>query len=423
MSQSSTSRTFTPFIEKNGVAILDGGMTTSLPPEAGQHVLWGIQLLFSHSGLDTLYNVHYKFLDAGADAIETLSYKLSAEIIKQCEDHGYIEELRENIMNSNHLDWIHTGVDAETKLPTMDELYNRSIGTAIRARNDFVRKNGVKLSPLVIGCLGPYDDACKMFYGQSDPKSSSRKDSTLAIEKSNNLRKLNDIEINGMHHYYRQKLTGMILNTNIKPDMVQFETLPSVKEALIALEELSWINDKLEMIIPCNVTFIPHPIYGPDRINRGDHVADAVEEVIRFINGNHSKPLENPTFKTPWQLKDDNSQKSLNVLLTGIGCNCMNPNMTNTIAEIIKDAIDETYDELQISDDILRPEIIVYPNSGEVYDARPEHRGWKFDSEEDMKVLDGNDAREYYEHGATVIGGCCRVKSDQIKLFATELKK
>ena len=71
---------FYPFVSSKGAAILDGGMTTSLDPEAGQHFLWGMQLLFSKKGLDQLYNVHYNFLAAGADAIETLSYKLSEEI-------------------------------------------------------------------------------------------------------------------------------------------------------------------------------------------------------------------------------------------------------------------------------------------------------------------------------------------------------
>ena len=76
---------FYPFVSSKGAAILDGGMTTSLPPEAGKHFLWGMQLLFSRKGLEQLYAVHYKFLESGADAIETLSYKLSEEIITICQ--------------------------------------------------------------------------------------------------------------------------------------------------------------------------------------------------------------------------------------------------------------------------------------------------------------------------------------------------
>ena len=67
-----------------------------------------------------------------------------------------------------------------------------------------------------------------------------------------------------------------------------------------------------------------------------------------------------------------------------------------------------------------RPEIIVYPNSGEFFDSRLGHRDWRFKDDDDMKVLEGKDAKEFNEHGATVIGGCCRVTSTQIEEFAKE---
>ena len=38
---------FYPFVSTKGAAILDGGMTTSLDPEAGKHFLWGMQLLLA----------------------------------------------------------------------------------------------------------------------------------------------------------------------------------------------------------------------------------------------------------------------------------------------------------------------------------------------------------------------------------------
>ena len=127
-------RTFYPFVFHKGVAILDGGMTTSLPPEAGKHYLWGMQLLFSKKGLATLYGVHYAFLDAGADAIETLSYKLSEELLTQCYENRWLEKLKEEIISSDPNDWLETGIDKDTNLPTMTELYQRSMGTAIKAR-------------------------------------------------------------------------------------------------------------------------------------------------------------------------------------------------------------------------------------------------------------------------------------------------
>jgi S-methylmethionine-dependent homocysteine/selenocysteine methylase len=413
---------FFPFVSTKGAAILDGGMTTSLNPEAGKHFLWGMQLLFSKIGLDELYNVHYNFLAAGADAIETLSYKLSEELITQCNQKGLLDKLRDEIISSDPIDWIQTGIDPDTNLPTMVELYQRSIGTATKARDDYIRKTNPELQPIVVACLGPYDDACKLFCGQSDPITSSRKQSIMAIEKSNGVRKLDETEIKSMHNYYRRKLTGMCWSSNVKPDMVLFETIPSVKEALIAIEELSLINDNLQKIIPCNVAFIPHPVFGPYKINKGDGLADAVDEVIRFIHCEDWRTVRLPHITGNQTEKGDGEIKNLNVMLASIGCNCFNPNMTNVIAELVKETIDETYEELQSPTKLPRPEIIVYPNSGEYFDSREGERGWKFKDDDDMKVLDGADAKVFHEHGATVIGGCCRVTSEQIGLFATEFK-
>ena len=411
---------FYPFVSAKGAAILDGGMTTSLNPEAGKHFLWGMQLLFSKKGLDELYNVHYNFLAAGADAIETLSYKLSEEIITQCYEKGWMDKLRNEIISSDPTDWVKTGIDPETNLPTMGELYERSIGTATKARDDYIRKTNPELKPLVIACLGPHDDATKLFSGQTDPITSSRKQSIMAIEKSKGVRKLDETQIKSMHNYYRRKLTGMCLSSNVKPDMVLFETLPSVKEALIAIEELSFINDKLQKIIPCNVAFIPHPVFGPDKINKGDHLADAVDEVIRFIHGENCRTLRLPHITGNQTENEDGRIKKMNVMLASIGCNCFDPNMTNTIAEIVQETIDETYEDLQSPTKMPRPEIIVYPNSGEYFDSREGERGWRFKDDDGMKVLEGADAKEFNEHGATVIGGCCRVTSAQIRLFANE---
>ncbi|KRE36222.1 homocysteine S-methyltransferase [Paenibacillus sp. Soil724D2] len=54
--------------------------------------------------------------------------------------------------------------------------------------------------------------------------------------------------------------------------------------------------------------------------------------------------------------------------------------------------------------------IIVYPNSGEQYDAGT--RGWKGAASEDTF---GCSARGWHELGARLIGGCCRTNPDDIK--------
>ena len=104
-------------------------------------------------------------------------------------------------------------------------------------------------------------------------------------------------------------------------------------------------------------------------------------------------------------------------------CNCFNPDMTNKIGEIVQETIDTTYEDLQSRTKMPRPEVIVYPNSGEFFDSREGQRSWRFKDDDDMKVLVGADAKEFHEHGATVIGGCCRVSHEQIREFANEFEK
>ncbi|MEI7028054.1 homocysteine S-methyltransferase [Paenibacillus sp. y28] len=57
--------------------------------------------------------------------------------------------------------------------------------------------------------------------------------------------------------------------------------------------------------------------------------------------------------------------------------------------------------------------LVVYPNSGEEYNA--EARRWQGDSSEESF---GCSARSWYEHGAQVIGGCCRTNPDDIRSIA-----
>ncbi|GAB4579899.1 MAG: homocysteine S-methyltransferase [Anaerolineales bacterium] len=60
--------------------------------------------------------------------------------------------------------------------------------------------------------------------------------------------------------------------------------------------------------------------------------------------------------------------------------------------------------------------IIVYPNSGEIYD--PTTKTWL--GETDCDAF-GVQAREWYEAGAQIIGGCCRTTPDHVKAIRREL--
>jgi len=88
----------------HGAVVLDGGLTTSLPNDAEKHHLWGNQLLFDNvedeagsRGLDMLYRTHYSFMDAGADIIGTMTYKVSHELVQQCDEREMLSDAEEMI--------------------------------------------------------------------------------------------------------------------------------------------------------------------------------------------------------------------------------------------------------------------------------------------------------------------------------------
>ena len=89
-----------------------------------------------------------------------------------------------------------------------------------------------------------------------------------------------------------------------------------------------------------------------------------------------------------------------NPQIIAIGINCTSPKY---ISSLIHEAKKKT-----------NKPILVYPNSGEIYDATK--NDWNGDP-----VLDsfGEQAREWYTAGARLIGGCCRTTPKDIRVIAS----
>jgi len=62
--------------------------------------------------------------------------------------------------------------------------------------------------------------------------------------------------------------------------------------------------------------------------------------------------------------------------------------------------------------------IIVYPNSGEVYDAKS--KTWMGISDPNLFV---DMAKEWLELGADILGGCCRIGPDHIRSLSKMLNE
>ena len=86
--------------------------------------------------------------------------------------------------------------------------------------------------------------------------------------------------------------------------------------------------------------------------------------------------------------------------IAAIGVNCTSPKYIPTLIREAKKVIEKP--------------LLVYPNSGETYDA--EKNDWNGDPA--LRSF-GMQAREWYQAGARLIGGCCRTTPDDIHVISS----
>lgn len=148
-------------------------------------------------------------------------------------------------------------------------------------------------------------------------------------------------------------------------DILAIETVPSMWEAQIMAQEAEKIGAKAWVTFSCR---------DGERTNKGDLLKEAAAAVdeIRSVEA--------------------------------IGVNCTHPKYITRCIRQIREATHKP--------------IIVYPNSGEEYDAKKKQwTGIRYG-----KTL-GEYAPEWYREGARIIGGCCQTLSRQIRDIARNLKK
>ena len=86
--------------------------------------------------------------------------------------------------------------------------------------------------------------------------------------------------------------------------------------------------------------------------------------------------------------------------IAAIGINCTSPKYVSALIHAAKNATEKP--------------ILVYPNSGETYDASK--NDWNGDP---VVHSFGEEAREWYHAGASLIGGCCRTTPEDIRVIAS----
>jgi len=255
--------------------------------------------------------------------------------------------------------------DIENNHLTVGELMSRSVGAAVQARDEFWEEYQASVAGSSSGSQDgfvtvPKSRSKPLVFGSCGPFNDN---DVFKGATDPNTKGSGDDEESVLRCHYSMKI-ALLKAAGV--DGIAAESLPGKHEAMIAAEEMEKAG------VPGWISFC---CQDDAHTNNGELLSDCVKAVSSV-----------PAVKA-------------------VGMNCFNPKYAESLIQIAKENTD-------------RP-IGVYPNSGEIWDARQGERCWH--SGTDMKVLTGQDALAFKRAGACLIGGCCRVTPKQIGLFREAL--
>ncbi len=135
------------------------------------------------------------------------------------------------------------------------------------------------------------------------------------------------------------------------------------------------------------------------------------EVLLEIVNQNPKPAWVSFSCKDEKHINDGTPIKECAELLAGsenvfaIGINCTNPEFVSGLIERLKPSTGEQ-------------EVVVYPNSGEIYDSISKNWKGKPQAEGFAKSSVG-----WFLKGASIIGGCCRTRPNHIKAIRQFLQK
>jgi homocysteine S-methyltransferase len=292
----------------SGVRVLDGGMASELE-SLGADIsgpLWSAHVL--EGAPEKIVAVHRAYIDAGAECIETASYQVSRI--------GYVE----------------VGLTAEQA----DSALLRSVELARDAAGSYPKRRIV-----VAASLGPYGAALHN-----------------GAEYHGNY----DCSFDDLVAFHRERIE--VLANAIgrqRPDVLAFETLPSLEEARAIAKALAeWPEIGAWFSFTCR---------DAKHVAHGELLRDCAAEVADLPQ------------------------------TEAIGVNCTHPDLIPALIAELRSASEKP--------------IVVYPNSGEGWDAQA--RGWTGSND---PTGYGEMAARWFAAGAQIIGGCCRTRPTHIRQVA-----
>ena len=288
----------------HGIHVIDGGLATELEYQGARidGPLWSAHVLEDES--EKLIAVHRAYIAAGAECIATCSYQVSRM--------GYAE----------------VGLSAERA----DAALLRSVELARRAVAEFPARR-----VLVAGSLGPYG---------------------AALHNGGEYHGNYDCSYDDLVRFHRERIEIFAQAASLqRPDLLAFETFPSLDEARAVGEAMSpWPELKAWFSFSCR---------DDKHVSHGERVADCAALAARFPQ------------------------------TVAIGVNCVPPRWIPSLIGELREGSDKP--------------IVVYPNSGEGWNA--ERRAWTGTTD---PVAFGTSAAEWFRAGAQIVGGCCRTRPEHI---------
>jgi homocysteine S-methyltransferase len=290
-----------------GIHVLDGGMASELEYQ-GANIdgpLWSAHVL--EDAREKVVAVHRAYIEAGAQCILTASYQVSRM--------GYAE----------------FGLSPERA----DAALLRAVSLARTAATEFPQRRVV-----VAASLGPYGAALHN-----------------GAEYHGNY----GIGFDELVEFHRSRIRVLAEGGTNAPDLLAFETLPSLEEAEAIGEALEpWPNITAWFCFTCK---------DEKHVAHRELLSECAAAVARFPQ------------------------------TVAIGVNCTHPALMPALIGELRRASDKP--------------VVVYPNSGEGWDAVT--RNWTGSANPESY---GAQAADWFRVGAQIVGGCCCTRPAHIRLVA-----
>ena len=294
------------FLARQPIMVLDGALATELESRGADLVdpLWSAKYLVEQPEL--IRRVHWEYFNAGADVATTATYQATFE--------GFGRR----------------GFD----LAAAADLMRGAVTLAIEARDDFwalpANRKG-RLRPLIAASIGPYG---------------------AFLADGSEYRGRYGLSESELKSFHRPRLEVLAKSG---ADLLAFETIPSLGEALALAELLTEY--------PSLCAWLSFSCQDGSRNCEGQLVAECAAALQPFTQ------------------------------IAALGVNCTRPEPIASLLRFMAANTDKP--------------LLAYPNSGERYDAVA--KTWLGSAE-----AFAAQSRSWYEAGARLIGGCCRTTPDDI---------